>query len=390
MRLTLISGVLLIISQSCVKPYDFESVSYEQVLVVDATISDSEGPYEVILSYTYPIEVGEREAISGASVQVVDGDGAVIEFEESAEGSYYSPLEFRGEAGMDYRLEIDLPNGSTYQSEFVKLLPSPAIDSIYGRYAVLPDPSGEQSVGGLQFFVDSYDEAGQSRYFRYEWEETYLIRVPFPAQYRFFEDSSFEQLEIPIGICYDSAQSSTVIYGSTVGSINGRMAEFPVRFVSGEEQTLREKYTLLVRQYAISEDAYFFYKRLKENNESGGSLFDRQTGTILGNITSVEDPEEPVLGYFEVSGVTELRRFFIPRMVDRRLKVAGFPYRCTEDGSIITSLDSVLYYLDENPGHNVYSIVYPSDRPPEASLQSKTCTNCSWYANNIKPSYWED
>lgn len=386
----MILGVLLIISQSCVKPYDFESVSYEQVMVVDATISDSEGPYEVILSYTYPIELGDREAISGASVQVVDGNETVIVFEESADGIYHSPVEFRGETGMEYRLEIDLPNGKSYQSEFVRLLPSPAIDSIYARYAVLPDPSGERSVGGLQFFVDSYDETGLARYFRYEWEETYLIRVPFPAQYRFFEDSSFEVLDIPIGICYDSAQSSTVLYGSTVGSTSGQMAEFPVRFVSEEDQTMREKYTILVRQYAISEDAYFFYKRLKENNESGGSLFDRQTGTILGNITSVEDPEEPVLGYFEVSGVTELRQFFIPRMVDRRLKVAGFPYRCVTDDSIITSLDSVLYYLDANPGHNVYNIVYPSDGPPEASLQSKTCTDCSWYANNIKPSYWED
>jgi hypothetical protein len=85
-----------------------------------------------------------------------------------------------------------------------------------------------------------------------------------------------------------------------------------VRFVTDNERRLVFQYLLIVRQFAINQDAYVYYQSVQENNEFSGSLFDQQKGSIYGNVKSIDDKSLPVLGYFEVAGVSENRRRFNP------------------------------------------------------------------------------
>jgi hypothetical protein len=49
---------------------------------------------------------------------------------------------------------------------------------------------------------------------------------------------------------------------------------------------------------------------LKELSGSDGILSQNQPGFFFGNIKSVENPNEKVIGYFEVSSVSSQRIFF--------------------------------------------------------------------------------
>jgi hypothetical protein len=51
---------------------------------------------------------------------------------------------------------------------------------------------------------------------------------------------------------------------------------------------------------------------VQENNEFAGSLFDKQKGSVYGNMMSLDDESIPVLGFFEVAGVSEKKRIFKP------------------------------------------------------------------------------
>ena len=107
--------ILLLALTACTEKVDLRSVSdYHDYLVVDATLTDN--PMEaqlVILSRTVSyFEDEEVPAVHGATVRVND-----LDFTEFRDGIYVAPLGFRCEAGQEYRLRIELPDGEHYEAE---------------------------------------------------------------------------------------------------------------------------------------------------------------------------------------------------------------------------------------------------------------------------------
>lgn len=377
--------IFLAFLTACIKPYDFDPQSFDRVLVVDGHISDEPGPHTVTINYTYPLDKVLDEFVNDATVWLEVGDGSRVELTVTENGTYKTPAAFVGVPNQTYQLFIVLENGEEFRSEPEVLLKAPGVERIYGRYASLPNSAGDKNVGGIQFFVDS-EENTEVKYFRYEYEEAYKIQTPYPALYDVAPDSSLIPFDTMIGVCYAERFSNELIYGTTNGTSANRMIEFPVQFVGEDEQVLRSRYSILVKQYAISESAYLFYKRLNENNESGGSLFDQQAGSVVGNIFSVSEPNKVIVGYFEASGVSTKREFFSRQDLDDRLNVAGFRYRCYSGDAIITTVDSALYYLEITNGNIYYYDFFTS----EIAIHEQGCTDCSFYADPIKPSYWID
>ncbi|MDH5397651.1 MAG: DUF4249 domain-containing protein [Cyclobacteriaceae bacterium] len=374
---------------SCVKPFDYESVSYEKLIVVDGSVTDVEKPHRVKLQYTYPINQNSIMPIQNATVWVQDGKGNRYPFMESEKGEYLS-APFAGISGESYQLHFTTTDGKVYESSAVTLKKSPPIDSIYNRYAELPSDELHRNEGGLQFFIDTHDDKGEARHFRYEWEDTYLIRVPYPSNFHYYpENNTWEMREEQVGTCYTSSQSTRIILGNMQGKSQNRLAEVPIHFVSQENPTLRNRYTILIRQYSLDENTYNYYKKIKESIESGGSLFDKQQGSIPGNIERTDNPREPVLGYFEVAGITEMRTFFdYTRDLKDKLKKPVFPYYC-RDQLILTTNDSVAYYYNQN---RTLVVVNDLGMPfePSMELAPRECADCSYYASTKKPDFWVD
>ncbi len=316
------------------------------------------------------------------NVWVEDENGDQTIFSQSEDGIYQSPPGFAGKVGSTYQLHITMENGEEYQSEPELLQAAPPIATIYGRYTEQPNEAGEQNVGGIQFFIDS--EETDHQYFRYEWEEGYKIATPYPARYRVNEDSTLEYMDTSLGICYQERFSNELFYSTTNTSTANQIIEFPIRFISEEQQQLRTRYALLVKQFAISESAYLFYKQLNENNQSGGSLFDQQSGTVIGNITSIDNPNQNILGYFEAAGVAEKRSYFKPGDFEE-FDFPRYPYNCPYSEIIETTSDSAGYFVEQ--GANVFLYDPFLD---QVSIHTRSCTDCSFYATLTPPTYWEE
>ncbi|MFT7232625.1 MAG: hypothetical protein ACI8TA_001841 [Cyclobacteriaceae bacterium] len=374
---------------SCTKPFNAESFVFEKVIVVDGQVTDQNQFHYVNLSYTYPIGAQDSAPLGNATVWVEKGDGTIIAFEEIMIGNYQSASSFAGVTGDTYQLFFTTPEGRNYSSNSIELIKSPPIDSVYDKYAQLTSDESTSGLSGIQFFIDTHDETKKAKYFRYEWEEDYQIISPYPSLYGYdLELDSIYLRTERIHICYESGKSSNLIIGTTVGSIENRLIEFPVNFVSGLSDKLRNRYAINVKQYAINESAYGFYRKLKESNESGGSLFDKQQGTITGNILSIEDPNETILGFFEVAGASELRTFFNQSEFDEQLKRAGFRFQCLDSYNIIPPRDSIYYWHEK--GFNIIITYTNSEGEPEFQMGPKTCTECAYYATNVKPEFWID
>ena len=147
-----------------------------------------------------------------------------------------------------------------------------------------PSTENDQILTGIQFFVDTHNDDAEFSNFRYEYEEDYEIRVPYPSLFDWDEEAEdFFSRGTDISTCYGRAESITLTIATTSGQSENRLAEFPIRMVAPNEGPLNHRYALTVKQFTISTAAYQYYKRLKENNESAGSFFDRQKGAISGN-----------------------------------------------------------------------------------------------------------
>ena len=131
--------ILLLALAACTEKVDLRSVSdYHDYLVVDATLTDN--PMEaqlVILSRTVSyFEDEEVPAVHGAKVRVNE-----VAFDEYFGGIYAAPPGFFCEAGKEYRLRIELPDGEHYEAEATMPERGFRLDAIDYAYA------GNQAMG---------------------------------------------------------------------------------------------------------------------------------------------------------------------------------------------------------------------------------------------------
>lgn len=386
-------ALIFLLATGCVQSFDFKAQEYERLLVVDGLLTDELMQHEITLAYTRPVDQDSLIPATGAIVRVESDRGDVLAYEETAPGEYVSESAFAGEAGVTYTLRITTAESGSYISRPSTLQTAPPVDDLTARYAELPSEVLERNEPGIQFFLEADPGAsGGGEFFRFDWNETSEIRVPFPSNWEWFgtcpDDCNWELRDERISVCYETSESLGLTLGTTAFNANQKLSEIPLRFVSLETDLLRNKYSLEAAIHSIDAEAYEYYRQLKEVNESGGSLFDNQQGAVIGNMLSVSSEEEPVLGYFEVSGVSRRREFFTSEDYGEEFFFPPFRFSCRGADVIIeTTPDSIRYYLGLFPSLQIVNV---TNIPAEATLGPRSCTDCSWYAPIEKPEFWED
>ena len=360
-----------------------------EALVVDATITSELIPQVVILREAVSLDESEPTFVSGASVWIEDSSGSRYDFQENEAGRYVSDQAFAVESGRLYTLHI-ITDDKEYVST-AEQVPTPTqIDEIFGQYVNTPSSETDGIEEGIQFFVNASPTDPSSDVFnlRLEYEEDYIITVPYASPYVYSVETGIQPREFSIQTCYSNTTSTDLVIGSTSGQTQNIIQDLPVHFVSPEDPDLRLRYALLVKQYSITPAAYRYYQDLKENNESGGGFADRQKGSIIGNIVNTNDAEEIVLGYFEVAHYTEQRAFFEPTIWSEEgfLPDAFFrscEYSIAADTVLTDDLQNDLVNLGTRNIHAMSTSGEFTILVPEA------CSDCRLYGNLEQPAFWE-
>jgi len=112
-------------------------------------------------------------------------------------------------------------------------------------------------------------------------------------------------------------------------------------------------------------------------------LFDVQQGSVIGNLNYTDNENTPVLGFFEVAGVSEIRRYFKPRDIPD-FDLPRFRFNCSAFSLIETIRDSVPIYIQD---FNMQ--IHFVEQPFGPYIMSpQECSDCSWYATTTKPEWW--
>jgi hypothetical protein len=385
MRNFFINTILFItLLTCCVQPYDIKSISYKQNLVVDGFISTELKQHRFTLSRTSAINNPKLIPEIGASVSIKAGNGTIL-LTESSPGIYLTPP-LQGVINQTYQLLISTQDGKQYSSEVVTLKYTPEIKDIYATYS--PQLTLLNGDEGFQFFLNTEDTTHQTHFYRWEFEETYEIQTPFESNFVWISGNNVVFRNIPVSTCYATDTSHNIIIASTQGfssdKINGQL----IQTLSGGEPYMRVMYSILVKQYSLSENAYLYWETLKNINQNQGTLYDIQPGNVKGNITSA-DGNESVLGYFDAAVISEKRVFFRPA----DFAAAGYEPPAYESYcSLMTQTlipDDQIGAFYAQPGNSYFEIVGATGFGPSIlHLLPKQCSDCTSLGTNIKPSYW--
>jgi len=321
----------------CIERYYPEGEEFKSgTLVVIAHIDNSGGPQSIYVSRSTSQEFPKKEPVAGCYVEIEDVGGASFALEEGDPGEYTGiPDDLFLKEGEEYRLLLVTPDGARYESEFERMFPAPAIDALYWKKEELPTSDPGKILEGIRFFLDFEIEKDSGRYLRWHQVETYEMRNPPYSDTEVYDtDRRFKPIpqEIDWSTCWITNQVPE-IFTMDLGNVEGdTYREMPLSFVSNEGQRLKYRYSLMVRQYALSTAAYWYWDGLKNNVQSNGGLFDSQPSLTPGNICNVNDENEIVIGYFSVSGVSE-KRIFVSDVPDLNIipengfcEPGGLPY----------------------------------------------------------------
>ncbi len=327
---------------------DFYPVVAEEkeLLVVEAFIMDQPGTDTVKLSKSIPLgRLNEAKPLSDCFVTINDDLGNIHLLTEQKAGTYITDsATFRGMIGRIYSLHIRTLNGINYESYPTEMKAVPPIDSIYYEKTVIKEGVGVFfKIDGCQIYLDTHDSSNNCKYYRWDYSETWVLRLPF-----FVVNQT----------CWITEKSRPINIKSTAAFDEAKIIKHPINFINNVTDRLKRKYSILVNQYSISEDEYNYWQEIQNIREPSGGLYDVIPASVPSNMTCVENPEEKVLGYFSVSAKTS-KRFFIQGdfkgIIDRYNNcVTGTIYGFLPEGLGVSywiledHLDHAYSFLDRN------------------------------------------
>jgi hypothetical protein len=357
---------------SCISQFTPDIVSQSDYLTVNGLVTDENRRYSIILGISHPLDetAAEKPAVK-ARVSVSDDLGNSYNFTEKSPGKYLSDSTvFTGQTGRSYVLAIEY-NGKQYSSSLSALQPAPPIDSLGHEITDHEINSSGDTEKVTRVTLSTLDPAGRCHYFRWAFEETWEIHLPFnylPREKR---------------ICWVSELSHNILIANTEALAEDRVTDLVLTTYNNSTDRGMYRYSMLVKQYSLSREEYEFWDKIKTMSQNTGGLYDVTPVSVTGNIQCVTDPEEVVLGFFSVSGVS-YKRILID---DRLITPDHYTVKCVEDrvpaNNSLPGLGTIYFVLNEyddpDTGQKFWEIT-----------ADKGCTDCASMGSNVKPDYWDE
>ncbi|GAB3197478.1 hypothetical protein ABID22_003411 [Pontibacter aydingkolensis] len=378
-RVTLGWFLMLLVS-SCVEPYSPKVMEAPNSFLVVNGFINSNGPTTIQLLRTQNLsDESTPPAETGAVVKIEAENGENYRLQDIGGGNYTIGSLTLNPA-VKYRLFIKTRDNKEYVSDFIEVKQTPAIDEVTWKAV----------DNEVQFFVSTHDPKNDTRYYRWEFEDTWHFRPAFPTIFK-YENGAIrirDDRDEEISNCWRTERSTTIELSNSARLSKDVISNYKLLALPYNSERVAIKYSLLVKQYALSRQAYEYWEILKKNTESIGTLFDPLPSQLTSNIRCTTNPEEPVIGFLSASTMQEKRIFLESKDLPREWRL--FNPTCIADTMLLSQGNIVDYFKG---GYNMpVSEVYPPSGgmfPIGYVYASRACVDCTVRGTNVKPDYWE-
>ncbi|CAM3699061.1 DUF4249 domain-containing protein [Mucilaginibacter galii] len=352
-------------------------------LTVEGLINTS-GVDSTIIRVNRTVKLTSKVAIQPelkAILTIESNDNLVKRTLVERSGGIYYALPFALDATKQYRLRIRTSGGKEYLSDYTEVKVSPPIDAVGFE-------AQTNGVQGLQVYTNTHDATNKSRYYKWDFVETYKYNTNNFSSY-IVDGRSIRQRNLPgedIYYCWRTINSSNIVLASTLKLTNDVVAKAPIKKIPPGDERLGIRYSIIVNQQVLTKDAFDFWEILRKNTEQVGSIFDSQPSQLQGNIHAVSNPAEIVIGYIS-AGTIQRKRIFI----DAGEVPVEFRYRrsgaCPVDTILPKDYASTFYSGGQIPLDAL--TVPPSPTPIAYTTSSTGCIDCRLRGTNIQPAFWQ-
>lgn len=370
---------ILFLLFSCREELFIDDIDNEELLVVDGFIANTPRPYTIKLSKSSLTSEPRTIPFTGCIVIIKDDNGNSETLSESQPGVYTSSITgIQGVVGNKYQLSIKTSEGKEYTSNIQEIKEPIGIDSVYAELEYIQNVDFPKVLPGYQFYLDTKAAATKENYFLWTMSETYEYDIDYVLKYletRFGDVIYSNPRYDTLRTCW---KTNDVNYFFTAKTTNLDVASIhnkPLHFVDTYSKKLTKRYSLIVNQFIINEQAYNYWRNIESQISDDDFLSTTQPYNIMGNIKSGNNSKEKVLGYFTVASISSKRIF-----VDKPKAPFYYP-TClviTDSRSIYEykrTHSSPYFYVEAEQG--VFGII------------SKRCIDCRSNGGSLnQPSFW--
>ncbi len=366
----------LLMAFACKHPFESPSIpANDRPLVVEGLINAGQDATTTVnLNRVQNLAQADSMNPELHAVILIEGlDGSSYPLLEDGLGKY-SADHLNLTLYQNYRLNITTSDGNKYLSDYTIAKKTQPIDSL--EWSQHSD---------VTIYVNSYDALDSTKYYRWDYVETwnYLSNLSTPwgvENFIIFAKDSLTQTDS----CWRTAHSTDIITANSLALSEDRIVHYPVATVTQNTEKISNRYSILVRQYALTKEAYDYYAILRKNTQQTGSLFDPQPALLPTNLHCITNPKEMVIGFVTASTVEE-KRIFINHNELQDWHYAGVSVDCSH--LIFVNQNPTDFRIMDYPDSSYAPYYFVTNGP--LVLVPKACTYCTYYGGtNVKPSYW--
>lgn len=357
---------------SCIYPYDADiSKETDPTVVIEGEILVG-GTSTIRLSYLTELKRASAPHPKGTA-WIEDKDGHRFE-SASGEASWILNIPTEtASSGNQYRAVVEV-DGETYTSEWLNVDPAPTITEI----------SFGTEKNKVVVYVDVDAQACRSGYMGFAYEETWEFHSDFIPDY-VIDPETWEYSEMkttwPYYWCYRSSESQQMVLLDYSTLDGDKTHQYPIHTFSCTDSRNHRKYSILVKAFALSQDAYLYNKQTQDLSDLGGDLFSPDPGQLKGNLTCTSEEGRPVMGLVLAAEITSKRAF----LDDRYLRLI----KRDESMMLEVTEDMMPKYYDELNYRPIHKIMI-EDREI-IGWGPHRCINClEAGGTQDKPAFWED
>jgi hypothetical protein len=243
--------------------------------------------------------------------------------------------------------------------------------------------------------VNTHDPANNTHYYRWVYDETWQFNAKYRSDYMLDTNTNTivqRTMAQDVYSCFGNDVSSNILLTSTAKLSKDVVYQSPLTSIPLSSEKFETRYSILVKQYALTPDAYTFYQNIKTNTEQLGSIFDAQPSQISGNIHNVANASEPVIGFVSITNV-QTKRIFIPGSIVPLNIYTIYPYNCAADTALYKDkggLNDVANSLIDRPITDLpLEPIFAGSIIIGYTYSSLECADCTLRGTTVTPSFWK-
>jgi len=248
---------------SCEKVVDIDLETSKSKPVVEGLVADQPGMsyVKITMSSAY-FDVQQQATVSGAEVEITDGNGVKTIFSETTAGNYMPPAGFVGHVNQSYSLKIVTHGTTLVAHSFMREVTE--IESIKTKF--FDDNNSEGKEKGYYAYVSFYEIPGLGDSYKIDLYSNGKSLVQRPNDLFYFEDKYID---------------------------GGHAVDWEFA------QKLQKGDTITMKMYSLTEEGYSFYDALYLVAEAGG-MFGKNPANVPTNI------QGDAFGYFGASAINTM------------------------------------------------------------------------------------